>query len=84
MLGGEGDLMPAFGAAGSRARAGGVLEGCVRSMRHERAVRPAMPMGAAWAVAGMGYGRYMGGCWWEVRRRVEEVRLGREGWAINI
>ena len=56
----------------------------MRSMRHERAVRPAMPMGAAWAVAGMGYGRYMGGCWWEVRRSVEEVRLGREGWAINI
>ena len=52
----------------------------MRSMRHERAVRPAMPMGAAWAVAGMGYGRYMGGYWWEVRRRVEEVRLGREGW----
>ena len=24
VLGGEGDLMPAFGAAGSRARAGGV------------------------------------------------------------
>ena len=34
-----------------------------------------MPRGAAWAVAGMEYGRYMGGYWWEVRRRVEEVRL---------